>query len=274
MNSLLSRLGRAAAGLLVVLPMLSVSAEPSAPPDSPMWQKLHAGLFQNRPISDNGDELIQLTAPKRAEDAAVVPISIVAKIAQTPGRYIQSIHLIVDDNPAPLAAVFHMTPESGRADIETRIRVEQYTYVRAVVQTNDGALAMSKVYVKASGGCSAPANRQGPGGDDGIGRMKLMTQENPPVNQPSMVQLMIRHPNASGMVMDQATRLYQPPHYVRKVEVSYAGKPVMSADVDFGISENPNFRFYFTPSTPGVLTARAEDSNDLAFDTSLEVNPQ
>ncbi|RTZ42595.1 quinoprotein dehydrogenase-associated SoxYZ-like carrier [Candidimonas sp. SYP-B2681] len=254
--------------------MAAMSAELSNPPDSPMWQKLHAGLFQNRPISDDGNELIQLTAPKRAEDAAVVPISIRAKILQSPERYIKSIYLIVDDNPAPLAAVFHMTPESGRADIETRIRVEQYTYVRAVVQTNDGALAMTKVYVKASGGCSAPANRQGPGGDDQLGKIKLMTQESPPLNQPVMVQLMIRHPNASGMVMDQATRLYQPPHYVRKLDVSYAGKPVMSADVDFGISENPNFRFYFIPSTHGVLTARAEDSNDLVFDTSLEVRPE
>ncbi len=274
MNAFLCRLRHAVAGLLVVLPMVAMPAESGGPPDSPMWQKLHAGLFQNRPISDNGDELIELTAPKRAEDAAVVPVSIRAKILQTPTRYIKSIHLIVDDNPAPLAAVFHMTPQSGRADIETRIRVEQYTYVRAVVQTNDGALAMSKVYVKASGGCSAPASSQGPGGDDRLGKIKLMTQEAPPLNQPVMVQLMIRHPNASGMVMDQATRLYQPPHYVRKLDVSYAGKPVMSADTDFGISENPNFRFYFIPSTQGVLSARAEDSNDLVFDTSLEVRPE
>lgn len=274
MNAYFYWLRRAIAGLLLALPAVAISAESSNPPDSPMWQKLHAGLFQGRPISDNGDELIQLTAPKRAQDAAVVPVSIQAKILQTPERYIKSIHLIVDDNPAPLAAVFHMTPASGRADIETRVRVEQYTYVRAVVQTNDGALSMSKVYVKASGGCSAPANRHGPGGDDRLGQIKLTTQETPSLNQPVMVQLMIRHPNASGMVMDQATRLYESPHYVRKLQVAYAGEPIMSADVDFGISENPNFRFYFVPETSGVLTATAEDSNDLVFDTSLEVSVQ
>ncbi|WP_199173196.1 quinoprotein dehydrogenase-associated SoxYZ-like carrier [Pollutimonas subterranea] len=261
------------AAIIVLVPMLSFAAEPDVPPDSTMWQKLRLALFQERAISNDGDQLIALTVPKRAQDAAVVPVSIKALMPQTQQGYIKTIHLIVDDNPAPLAAVFHLTPASGIADIETRVRVEQYTYVRAIVETSDGELAMTKAYVKASGGCSAPANRA-PGGEDNLGKMKLMTQDNPRLNQPVMAQLMIRHPNASGMVMDQATRLYDPPHYVRRLEVAYAGKPVMTADVDFGISENPNFRFYFTPQAAGVLTARAQDSNDLVFDTSLEVTPE
>ena len=261
------------AAIIVLVPMLSFAAEPDLPPDSPMWPKLRAGLFQERAISNDGDQLIALTVPKRAQDAAVVPVSIKALIPQTQQGYIKTIHLIVDDNPAPVAAVFHLTPASGLADIETRVRVEQYTYVRAIVETSDGKLTMAKAYVKASGGCSAPANRA-PGGDDNLGKMKLMTQDNPRLNQPVMAQLMIRHPNASGMVMDQATRLYEPPHYVRRLEVAYAGEPVMTADVDFGISENPNFRFYFTPQAEGVLTVRAQDSNDLVFDTSLKVTPE
>lgn len=273
MNRLCERLLKSMAATIILAPMLSFAAAPDSPPDSPMWQKLRVGLFQDKPISDDGDQLIRLTAPKRAQDAAVVPVSINALIPQTRQRYIKTIHLIVDDNPAPLAAVFHLTPASGIADIETRVRVEQYTYVRAIVETNDGELAMTKTYVKASGGCSAPANRA-PGGEDNLGKMKLMTQDHPKLNQPAMAQLMIRHPNASGMVMDQATRLYEPPHYVRRLEVAYAGTPIMTADVDFGISENPNFRFYFTPQAEGVLTARAQDSNDLVFDASLAVAPE
>ena len=273
MNTLCRKLRISLAAIFLLAPVLSFAAAPELPLDSPMWQKLRVGLFQNKPISDDGDQLIRLTAPKRAQDAAVVPVSINALIPQTPQRYIKTVHLIVDDNPAPLAAVFHLTPASGLADIETRVRVEQYTYVRAIVETNDGKLAMTKTYVKASGGCSAPANRA-PSGEDKLGKMKLMTQDHPRLNRPTMAQLMIRHPNASGMVMDQVTRLYEPPHYVRRVEVAYAGTPIMTADVDFGISENPNFRFYFTPQAEGRLTARAEDSNDLVFDTSLDVKPE
>lgn len=272
MNGMSSRLKVGIAAVIVLIPALTYAQSTEVPPDSPMWQKLRVAFFQDRPISPDGDRLVTLETPKRAQDAAVVPVALKAHMPQSSQRYIKTIHLIVDDNPAPLAAVFHLTPASGLADIETRVRVEQYTYVRAIIETSDGALAMTKRYIKASGGCSAPANRA-PGEDSNLGKMKLMTQDNPQMNQPVMVQLMIRHPNASGMVMDQATRLYEPPHYVRQLEVAYNGKPIMTADLDFGISENPNFRFYFVPNAGGMLTARAEDSNELVFNATLAVAP-
>jgi sulfur-oxidizing protein SoxY len=83
---------------------------------------------------------------------------------------------------------------------------------------------------------------------------------------------MVSHPNNSGMQMDQVTRLFVPPHYVRHVEVAYAGKVIMSADVDFSISENPNFRFYFVPqANNGELTAKVVDSKDLTFSSTLSL---
>lgn len=260
---------------ILLLPMLSLAADPPPPAqDNPMWLKLRVHLFQDRPISESGAKLIELSAPARAEDAAVVPVSIKTLTAQTPEHYIKTIYLILDNNPGPVAAVFHMTPESGRADIETRVRVEQYTHLRAVVEMNDGALSMSTVYLKASGGCSVPIGKESSEPAASLGKMKLVVEDHPKLNQSVMVQLMIRHPNLSGLAMNQLTRLYEPPHFVRKVEVAYAGKPVMSADLDFSISENPHFRFYFTPKADGVLTAQVQDSHDLSFKTALKISPQ
>lgn len=263
------------AAAILLLPMLSLAADPPPPAqDNPMWLKLRVHLFQDRPISESGGKLIELNAPARAEDAAVVPVSIKTLTAQTPELYIKTIYLILDNNPGPVAAVFHMTPESGRADIETRVRVEQYTHLRAVVEMNDGALSMSTVYLKASGGCSVPIGKESSEPAASLGKMKLVVEDHPKLNQSVMVQLMIRHPNLSGLAMNQLTRLYEPPHFVRKVEVAYAGKPVMSADLDFSISENPHFRFYFTPKADGVLTAQVQDSHDLSFKTALKISPQ
>ena len=263
------------AAAILLLPMLSLAADPPPPAqDNPMWLKLRVHLFQDRPISESGAKLIVLSAPARAEDAAVVPVSIKTLTAQTPEHYIKTIYLILDNNPGPVAAVFHMTPESGRADIETRVRVEQYTHLRAVVEMNDGALSMSTVYLKASGGCSVPIGKESSEPAASLGKMKLVVEDHPKLNQSVMVQLMIRHPNLSGLAMNQLTRLYEPPHFVRKVEVAYAGKPVMSADLDFSISENPHFRFYFTPKADGVLTAQVQDSHDLSFKTALKISPQ
>jgi sulfur-oxidizing protein SoxY len=72
--------------------------------------------------------------------------------------------------------------------------------------------------------------------------------------------------------MDQVTRTYATPHFVREVDVSYAGKSVMRADVDFSISENPNFRFYFVPGDGGELQAKVVDNQDLAFATSVRLD--
>ena len=92
--------------------------------------------------------------------------------------------------------------------------------------------------------------------------------------QPVLAQLMVSHPNDSGLAMDQVTRTYATPHFVRQVDVSYAGKPVMRADVDFSISENPNFRFYFVPTSAdaGELKANVVDNQDLAFATSVRLD--
>ena len=46
----------------------------------------------------------------------------------------------------------------------------------------------------------------------------------------------------------------------------------MSADVDFTISENPNFRFYFLPNANGELRAEVVDTADLRFESKLVLN--
>jgi sulfur-oxidizing protein SoxY len=208
--------------------------------------------------------------PVRAEDAAIVPIAIRSRMTQTPERYIDKIYLIIDNNPSPISAIFHFTPLSGRADIETRVRVDEYTHIRAIAETNDGKLQMATAFVKASGGCSAPPGKDAEAALKTLGRMKLSLQGPADGDKPQLAQLMISHPNNSGLALDQVTRLYTPAHFVRQVNITYAGQPVMSADVDFSISENPNFRFYFVPRGDGELKAQVVDSRDLQFESTLK----
>ena len=228
-------------------------------------------LFENRPISSDARGIVELVTPVRAEDAAVVPVAIRTKLIQRPERYVRRIYLIVDKNPSPLAAMFELTPESGRADLETRIRIEEYTHVRAVAELSDGTLFADTRFVKASGGCSAPAGKDPAAAAARVGRMRLAVDGNVSYNQPVLAQLMISHPNDSGLVMDQLTRHYTPAYFVRAIRVSYAGKPILTAEVDFSISENPNFRFYFVPAGDGELKAEAVDTKELKFETRFAV---
>lgn len=254
----------------LVAPGLAAAQDPDQAA-SAIWQKVRASLFGDAAIG-NADGVLALEAPARAEDAAIVPLAIRAQFAQTPQRFIERVWLLIDKNPSPVAAVFELSPASGRADIETRVRVEEYTHIRAVARTNDGRLHMATRYIKASGGCSAPAGKDALAAKASLGRMRLRLLGQPEPGKPTLAQLMISHPNDSGLAMDQLTRTYAPPHFVRRVEVSYAGKPVLTADVDFSISENPNFRFWFTPAEGGELQAQVVDNQDLKFSTRLSLS--
>ena len=269
------RVGPGLAGLLAICLMCGATGVQAADDgsDTPIWGKVKTLLVGDREvIDDTAGSVVELEVPVRAEDAAVVPIAVHTR--QLPGGvHVTRVHLVIDENPSPIGGTFTFTPLAGRADIETRVRIEAYSWVRALAETSDGRVYVARRYVKASGGCSAPAGKDMEEALTRLGRMKFRLDDAPVVGQPGVVQLMISHPNTSGLAMDQVTRLYVPPHFVRRVEVSYAGEPVMTADVDFSISENPNFRFYFVPRKEGELKAVIVDSKDLRFESSVAIRP-
>ncbi|MDH4047141.1 MAG: quinoprotein dehydrogenase-associated SoxYZ-like carrier [Gammaproteobacteria bacterium] len=234
---------------------------------------LRQALFGDRAITES-DELIVLDVPARAEDAAIVPVSITAQVPQTDERYIKTIYLLIDKNPGPLAATFRFTQASGRADLAFRVRVNAYSPVRAIAETNNGELFMSRRFIKASGGCSAPAASDLDAAMARLGRIKLKTGDVARTAHPNSVQLMISHPNLSGLQMDQLTQLYAPAHFVRQIKVSFDDEEVFSADTSFAISENPSFKFFFVPDRAGELTAEVSDTKNQFFSQTLQVHTE
>lgn len=269
---LLTRLALALSAILYATHAYPANPDPD-PARSEIWIKVKDLLFEDRAIETSGNEIITLEAPVRAEDAATVPIAIKAQIPQNPQKYVQKIYLVIDNNPSPIAAVFQLTPDSGRADIDTRVRIESYSYVRAIAEMNDGKLYMAMRYVKASGGCSAPAGKDQEAALARLGKMKFRLDNEVTLGRPNLAQLMISHPNNSGLQMDQLTRLFVPARFVKQIDVTYNGMLILTAEVDFSISENPNFRFYFTPRESGELKAEVIDSNDLKFNSYIRVEP-
>ncbi len=256
-----------------ILILTSAAAEAASVEEDMVWTGgLRSAYFGDRAITQS-DDLIILNAPRRGEDAAIVPISITAQIPQTAEQYIQTIYLFIDKNPGPLIGKFRFTPKSGRADLAFRVRVNAYSPIRAIAETNDGELYMSRRFIKATGGCSAPASSDLDAAMARLGKIKLHTISVPKLAEPTLTQLMISHPNLSGMQMDQVTHLYAPAHFVRHVKVSFGGQEVFSAETGFGISENPSFRFFFVPESEGELTAEITDTKGLQFSQTLQVAP-
>jgi len=263
--------------LMILASFASLAHATTAEEDMAWTGGLRSAYFADREIVSDG--LITLEAPQRAENAAIVPISIKAGIPQTEDRYIRTIWLFVDKNPGPLVGKFHFTPASGRADLGLRLRVDTYSPVRAIAETNDGALHMSRSFVKASGGCSAPASSDSDAAREELGKMKFLVRkegveaDSSEVEQSGLAQLMIRHPNRSGLQMDQVTRHYAPAEFVRQVTVSFEGEEIFEAETSFAVSENPSFRFYFAPRRAGQLTAEVLDTEGRQFSETYDVSP-
>lgn len=250
--------------LLLALPLPAFAAEADD-----LWPELRQLMFGARQVHD-GAGVVALDAPERAHDAAVVPLTIEALMPQTAARYIKTLTLVIDRNPAPVAAVFHLTPKNGLATIATRVRVNEYTDIHAIAETSDGELYMASRFVKAAGGCSAPALKDHEQAMARLGRMKLNHQPFH-LGEPNQVQLLISHPNYSGLQIDQLSRNWIPPHYVRTIDVSYAGEPILTVEGDISLSENPSIHFSFVPDRPGALSAKVVDSELRTFSQSWPV---
>ncbi len=244
-------------------------AEPD-PAQSPYWGQIREMMFGDRVINTDAQNIIRVYLNTRADDSSTVPVAVKAQIDQTEKEYIKTIYLIVERNPSPTAGVFRFSPDSGRAQVETRLRFEDFSFVRAVAEMNDGRLYMAQRWVKAAGGCSAP-NAKNRLPESLLGKMKLrFDDESISYNKPNLVQLMIRHPNESALASDFDAE--QVPQFVRSVRVTYDGRTVMDAEVDFSISDNPNFRFFFTPQDKGELKIEVEDTHDKRFTHSIDIS--
>jgi sulfur-oxidizing protein SoxY len=230
----------------------------SSPVD--IWQTLlRPAYFPDIELIESG-HVITLKTPYRAEDSAVTPVSIKASFAQSDARSIDKIYLFVEQNPQPLVGVFHLTSAMGRADLAMRVRVDQYSNVRAVAVLNNGEHHLVTNFVKAQGGCSAPLATDFAQAMQSIGDMKFKLLSDKHVDNSILAQFMLSHPNITGMQKDQKTQLIRPAHYVETVKIYFNDKHILTANTGFSISSDPSFRFFFKPEGGGEIRAEVVDS--------------
>jgi sulfur-oxidizing protein SoxY len=230
------------------------------------WQQLQQAIFGTRALAD-GAGVIQIEAPEHALDAALVPITLTMK-STTP---IKGLYLVIDNNPAPLAGHFTFGPRADARSLKLRVRVNQYTFIHAVAETADGKLFVSRQFVKTSGGCSAPVGADNADALKDIGLMKLHLLGTFDPGKPLQAQLMIRHPNFNGMQMDQSTRLFTPPRFIRSIDATYDGAPIFHLDSDISLSTDPVITFGFVPDKKGSMQLVVRDSDNAAFNHSFNV---
>ena len=246
-------------------------AERSEAERAQRWSDLRHAIFGDRDVVDAGG-LVSIEAPDRAEDAAIVPVAIT--VADPLAAQVREIYLVIDDNPSPLAAHFLFGPIADPREIETRVRIDDYTYLHAIAETADGRLFATARFIKAAGGCSAPAGKDQALALERLGKMKLTFHDRSMQDARIGAKLLISHPNNSGLQMDPLTRNYIPADFIRTLEVTYNDQSVFRLESDISISEDPGFGFFIRSSglpRPGELKAEVLDSSQRRFTQSWPV---
>ncbi len=241
--------------------------------DGETWAALKSDLFGAREIRD-GSAFLTLDAPYRAHDAGMVPVEL--DEAPEAGMEIVRLTLVIDENPAPVAAEFEFGPAMPDVALATRVRVNAYSSVRAIAETAGGELYMVGRYVKASGGCAAPAMKDAEAAMAQLGKMKLRLYDAAAEAEPARpatreAQVMLRHPNYSGLQMNQLTQLFIPAHFVHDMEVSVGERLAFRMTGGISISEDPAIRFRFVPDGAESIAVRAEDTEGEMFERSFPV---
>jgi sulfur-oxidizing protein SoxY len=186
---------------------------------------------------------------------------------------------MIDENPTPVVAVFHVAGSRDAVSVKSNFRVDRQSDVRAVVEASDGKLYMVSQLVKFAGGqasCSAP-----PQGDPSeiaanMGKMQLteMPSDGVASKLTTRAKLDMSHPNHTGMVMDQQTLLYTPIKMVSEIDVRQGKDEVMRVEGSIALSQNPSIEFDFKRNGADALEVTMKDTDGGLWIKSFPIGPQ
>ncbi|HMN38905.1 MAG TPA: quinoprotein dehydrogenase-associated SoxYZ-like carrier [Hyphomicrobium sp.] len=242
----------------------------------PVWDEIKGSVYGDKKIED-GRGLVSLEAPNRPDDMGRVPISIDAAFKD--GRTVKTVTFVIDENPTPVVAVFHMGGQRGHVSLKSEFRVNAQSDVRAVVEASDGKLYMVSQLVKFAGGqasCSAP-----PAGDPAeiaanMGKMSFvpLAAEGAATSMHMSGRIRLSHPNHTGMVMDQITLLYTPIKMISEITVKQGDEPVFTAEGSIALSQDPMIEFDMMRSvSAGELEVTMKDTDGGSWTKKFPLGP-
>jgi len=198
---------------------------------------------------------IAIDLPQHADAGHSVPITVRIDSAMTTEDHPRVVHLVMDGNPTPHALSVWFTPEAGRAEFSTRLRLETSQKVTAVAQMSDGRhLRADRNITVSFGACG----QIGSGSDDDVRAFQPVPRVSVPATarrgEIIPIRALISHPMETGMRRD-ATLGWIRQRIISRFGCVYNGREIFRARPYPAVATNPYFAFF----------ARAEESGEFAF---------
>lgn len=187
----------------------------------------------------NKEELsseIDITAPEKAENGAVVQIEINSRIPNT-----EAIAVFVENNPTPLIVNIMLEP-AVKARLVTRIKMSDTSNVKVVAKVGNRYFTNSRKVIVLEDGCGG-AETDAKFESSMKMRAKLQKDE-------TELKVIIVHPMSTGRGKNDKGDIV-PAHFIQVMNATLNGKPLLEAHLGTGIAKNPYFTFYLTNANQG-----------------------
>ena len=90
---------------------------------------------------------VKLDLPPLIENGNAVPMTVTVDSPMTEADHVKSIHVFNEKNPQPNIGNFYLSPQAGRAQVSTRIRLADSQKVVAIAKLSDGTFWSASVDV-------------------------------------------------------------------------------------------------------------------------------
>ena len=176
---------------------------------------------------------IEIIAPDRAENGAIIQIEVTSRIANT-----EAIAVLVEHNPTALIGNF-MFENGALPFLVTRIKMAETSDIKFIVKAGNHYFTVSKKVEVLENGCGG-----GNSNDKFESTMKIRAKLVGEPNKEGMAEIkaIITHPMHTGHGKDDAGQLI-PAHFIQLITITLNEKPVLEMQLGTGISKNPYLTF-------------------------------
>ncbi len=192
---------------------------------------------------------LQIDAPQKAENGAVVQVELTSK--QAAGN-VSSLRLLADANPTPLIASFELGKQV-LPKLVTRIKLAQSGEVIALAQQASGQFQQQRRQVIVLEDGCAGSEREEPFASSMKMRARLLDDELLG-KQIAELKIIILHPMRTGRSKNDDGQVL-PAHFMQLMQVVLNGQVIVDAQTGTGISRNPYFTFYIKEAKVGDVIA-------------------
>ena len=227
------------------------------------------------------EHLPVLRLPEGTANGAKVPIVVQMNHPMTPDHHITHVRVVNPRDPIPSKGTFHFTPANGTVFLAFQARMSHgRSEVSVTAECNrHGRWSSSRTIdiPEDSGGCAGEATP--------AGRTSGADVRPPVIRIPELVergrigrdelihvQLKMRHPNRTGLVIRDGTFVQEsPPLHLAELTVHYGGERVSRFALTPALSDDPFITFSLMARREGPVEIVLVNNRGQRFEASHEI---